>query len=107
MLNVPGLNASLRTFDCLSFSIENPPPSPHARRMSHVARARNVFDIEAAALKKVRAQLDANFDRAVDIVVEALGKRGKIIVVGIGKSGNVGRKIAATLTSTGSTSRSE
>ena len=38
------------------------------------------------------------------MLVEALQQRGKIIVVGIGKSGNVGQKIAATLTSTGSTS---
>ncbi|MBI2924924.1 MAG: KpsF/GutQ family sugar-phosphate isomerase [Verrucomicrobia bacterium] len=72
--------------------------------MSHVARAREVFDIELDALKQVRAQLDESFDRAVDAIVEALHRRGKIVVVGIGKSGNVGQKIAATLTSTGSTS---
>jgi arabinose-5-phosphate isomerase len=72
--------------------------------MSHLLRAREVFDIESAALKAVRAQLDGAFDAAVDIMVEALRQRGKIIVVGIGKSGNVGQKIAATLTSTGSTS---
>ena len=71
--------------------------------MSHLARAREVFDIELAALKKVRAQLDAAFDAAVDTIVEALKRRGKIVIVGIGKSGNVGSKIAATLTSTGST----
>jgi len=72
--------------------------------MSHLKRAREVFDIELAGLKAVRAQLDAAFDRAVDLVVSALRQRGKIVVVGIGKSGNVGQKIAATLTSTGSTS---
>jgi arabinose-5-phosphate isomerase len=72
--------------------------------MTHLALARRVFDIELAALKAVRAQLDDSFDRAVELVVDALRQRGKIIVVGIGKSGNVGRKIAATLTSTGSTS---
>ncbi len=71
--------------------------------MSHVAQARKVFDIELAALKAVRAQLDKSFDRAVETVVEALKHRGKIVIVGIGKSGNVGAKIAATLTSTGST----
>jgi len=71
--------------------------------VSHLARAREVFDIELAALKKVRAQLDAAFDAAVDTIVEALKRRGKIVIVGIGKSGNVGSKIAATLTSTGST----
>ncbi len=71
--------------------------------MSHLARAREVFDIELAALKSVRAQLDAAFDAAVDLIIAALKQRGKIVIVGIGKSGNVGQKIAATLTSTGST----
>lgn len=72
--------------------------------MNYLAEAKNVFDIELGALKKVRAQLDGSFGRAVEIIVEALRRRGKIIVVGIGKSGNVGQKISATLTSTGSTS---
>jgi len=52
----------------------------------------------------VRAQLDGSFSAAVEMIVETLRRRGKIIVVGIGKSGNIGQKIAATLTSTGSTS---
>ena len=78
--------------------------SAHARHVSHLSQARKVFDIEIAALKVVRAQLDAAVDRAVGTIVEALGRRAKIVVVGIGKSGNVGQKIAATLTSTGSTS---
>ncbi len=72
--------------------------------MSHLTRAREVFDVELAALKAVRALLDRSFDRAVDLTVDTLRRRAKIIVVGIGKSGNIGRKIAATLTSTGSTS---
>lgn len=72
--------------------------------MSHLTQARKVFDIELAALKAVRAQLDGAFVQAVDLIVETLKQRGKIIVVGIGKSGHVGNKIAATLTSTGSTS---
>jgi len=71
--------------------------------VSHLDQARKVFDIERAALKAVRTQLNSTFNRAVDVLAEALGRRGKIVVVGIGKSGNVGRKIAATLTSTGST----
>jgi len=72
--------------------------------MDHLKRARQVFDIEWAALKAVRKQLDGKFNAAVTVIVEALGQRAKIVVVGIGKSGNVGQKIAATLTSTGSTS---
>src|SRR5436190_3489592 len=71
--------------------------------MSHLNRAREVFDIELAGLKAVRAQLDQTFDRAVELMVHALRQRAKIVVVGVGKSGNVGQKIAATLTSTGST----
>lgn len=72
--------------------------------MSHLTQARKVFDIEIAAIKAVRGQLNAAFDRAVELVVATLGQRGKIVIVGIGKSGNIGQKIAATLTSTGSTS---
>ena len=71
--------------------------------MTHIAQARKVFDIELAALKAVRAQLDPSFDAAVETVIETLKRRGKMVIVGIGKSGNVGAKIAATLTSTGST----
>jgi arabinose-5-phosphate isomerase len=56
------------------------------------------------ALKAVRKQLDGAFTKAVTLVTETLRQRGKIVVVGIGKSGNVGQKISATLTSTGSTS---
>ena len=72
--------------------------------MNHLAKAREVFDIEIAALKKARAQLDKSFGLAVETIVEAVKRRGKVIVVGIGKSGNIGHKIAATLTSTGAVS---
>lgn len=72
--------------------------------MKHRERARQVLAIEAAALRAVGRQLDQAFDVAVETIVESLRKRGKVVVVGIGKSGNIGRKIAATLTSTGTTS---
>ena len=72
--------------------------------MNHLAQARKVFDIELAALKAVRAQLDGAFARAVELITETLRRHGKVIVVGIGKSGQVGHKISATLTSTGATS---
>jgi arabinose-5-phosphate isomerase len=73
-------------------------------RVSHLNQARKVFDIEMAALKAVRGQLNNSFQLAVDVLTESLSKRGKIVVLGIGKSGNIGHKISATLTSTGSTS---
>jgi arabinose-5-phosphate isomerase len=63
-----------------------------------VASARRVLDIESAALAQVSRRLDARFDRAVEIL-EAC--RGKVVVVGMGKSGIICRKIAATLASTG------
>ncbi len=53
---------------------------------------------EAQALMELIPQLDENFDKAVDMIYHC---RGKIIVTGVGKSGNVGAKIAATLSSTG------
>jgi len=71
--------------------------------VSHLSKAREVFDIELGALKSVRRLLDESFDQAVNVIMDALSRRGKVVIVGIGKSGNVGCKIAATLTSTGST----
>ncbi len=72
--------------------------------MTYLSRARQVFDIELAALKAVRSQLNRSFDDAVATICDALSRRNKVVIVGIGKSGNVGAKIAATLTSTGTTS---
>jgi arabinose-5-phosphate isomerase len=83
--------------------LKRPRLFPILHAMSHLAHARKVFAIELAALKQVRARLDHSFVRAVDLIVAALGQRGKVVIVGIGKSGNIGQKIAATLTSTGST----
>ena len=70
--------------------------------MSHLKRAREVFDVELAAVKAVRGRLNATFDKAVALITYALANRNKLVVVGVGKSGNIGRKIAATFTSTGS-----
>jgi arabinose-5-phosphate isomerase len=78
--------------------------SSRPKPVNHLAQARRVFDIELAALEAVRAQLDDAFGEAVELLARTLRQRGKIIVVGIGKSGHVGHKISATLTSTGSTS---
>ena len=69
--------------------------------MSHLKRAREVFDVELVAVKAVRGRLNATFDKAVALITYALANRNKLVVVGVGKSGNIGRKIAATFTSTG------
>jgi len=60
--------------------------------------ARDTFDIEARALLGLKARQDANFGRACQAMLEC---RGRVVVMGMGKSGHVGRKIAATLASTG------
>ncbi|HJP64059.1 MAG TPA: KpsF/GutQ family sugar-phosphate isomerase [Mucilaginibacter sp.] len=63
--------------------------------------AKRVFDIEIESLKYVAASLDDAFTGTVDAILES---KGKLIVAGVGKSGLIGRKIAATLASTGTPS---
>ncbi|MCK5506522.1 MAG: SIS domain-containing protein, partial [Thermodesulfovibrionia bacterium] len=66
--------------------------------MGIIKKAKQVFDIEIEALKKVRKNINSDFEKAVRMIHEC---KGKVIVTGIGKSGLIGRKIAATLSSTG------
>jgi arabinose-5-phosphate isomerase len=66
--------------------------------VSHIAVAQGVLGNEADALLQLSASLDQNFDRAIELL---LTTKGRVIVSGMGKSGHVGRKIAATLASTG------
>lgn len=66
--------------------------------MSSLETARRVLRIEAEALEGLARNLGAEFERALDLV---LACRGKVILTGMGKSGIVCRKIAATLSSTG------
>jgi arabinose-5-phosphate isomerase len=61
-------------------------------------KAREVIRLEAEAIAALEKRIDANFERAVDLL---LGCRGRVIVSGIGKSGIIAQKIAATLSSTG------
>ena len=60
--------------------------------------AREVLEIEAAAITGLIARLDQDFQRAVDII---LNSSGRVTVSGIGKSGHIARKIASTMASTG------
>lgn len=66
--------------------------------MDAVERGRRVLRMEREALEDVERNLDASFAAAVDVLVAC---KGRVIVAGVGKSGLIGRKIAATLTSTG------
>jgi arabinose-5-phosphate isomerase len=72
--------------------------------MDFLEKAIRVLDIEIFELKRLRDRLSESFARAVELIKEAVDARGKVVVLGIGKSGHIGAKIAATLTSTGSPS---
>ena len=75
----------------------HPPLSADA--LAHaVALAHTTFDIEAAAIVGLKAQVGEAFGQAVQLL---LATRGRVVVMGMGKSGHIGRKIAATLASTG------
>ena len=63
-----------------------------------ICSAKEVFDIEANSVLKLKDRLNDNFLRAIEIIYNS---KGKVVVTGMGKSGLVGRKIASTLCSTG------
>ena len=71
-------------------------PSPVAA--SALDLAREVLEIEAAAIIGLIPRLDEHFQRAVDIILKS---HGRVTVSGIGKSGHIARKIASTMSSTG------
>jgi arabinose-5-phosphate isomerase len=66
--------------------------------MADLALARKVLETEAAAILALVSRLDARFDRAVELLKSC---RGRVILTGMGKSGIICHKIAATLSSTG------
>ena len=74
--------------------LRNPQPTAEAIRAS----AERCFDIQIAALQALRGRIDDAFARAAGMI---LACQGRVVVTGIGKSGHVARKIAATLASTG------
>ena len=67
----------------------------------HIGVGRRVLDIEARAVDCLKDSLDDSFSAACDLMLAA---RGRVIVTGMGKSGHVGSKLAATLASTGTPS---
>lgn len=75
--------------------------SRNSRSTGDLAAARRVLDSAGEAIKSLGAGLDAQFTRAIDTI---LAVKGRVIVSGVGKSGLIGRKIAATLASTGTPS---
>lgn len=71
--------------------------------MDFLAKARWVIETEIEALRRMEGLLDGSFLKAVEILHRTCDQRGKVVVIGVGKSGNIGHKIAATLNSTGAT----
>src|SRR5438045_8852329 len=70
--------------------------------MDYLGKVRRVLDVEIVGLQRLRQRLGDDFTRAVGLIKDAVDARGKVVVVGVGKSGHIGGKIASTLTSTGS-----
>ena len=69
----------------------------------YILKGKRVIDIEIEAAQALRATLGESFIQAIESLKSTLEQRGKIVVIGVGKSGNIGHKIAATLNSTGAT----
>ncbi len=69
--------------------------------MSSLSLAKEVLQIEAEGIQALIEQLDANFDKAVSLIMNC---PSRLIITGIGKSGIIGQKISATLNSTGTAS---
>tara|TARA_B100000686_G_scaffold139975_1_gene147431 strand:+ start:29610 stop:30578 length:969 start_codon:yes stop_codon:yes gene_type:complete len=71
------------------------------KKKNHVTSAKRTLNIEAKALKKLSENLDPNFSKICEAILKS---KGKIITIGVGKSGHIAQKISATLSSTGSPS---
>ncbi|MDQ9092730.1 KpsF/GutQ family sugar-phosphate isomerase [Pseudoalteromonas haloplanktis] len=67
-------------------------------QLNFIEQGKRVLDIERQALTEIAQYLDENFNQACQLIYQC---HGRIIVVGMGKSGHIGNKIAATLASTG------
>lgn len=71
--------------------------------MTYPNQARRIIRLEIEELERLHERVGESFTQAIDMLLQCLQTRGKIIVCGVGKSGNIGRKLAATLNSTGAT----
>ena len=66
--------------------------------MTYSQRAKQIFEAEIEELHKLAATIDSSFDKAIDLIQKC---QGKVVVMGIGKTGIIGHKIASSLASTG------
>jgi arabinose-5-phosphate isomerase len=70
--------------------------------MDFVEKGREVLRLEIAELQRLAERLGSDFGAAVELLRQTINTGRKLVILGIGKSGNIGDKLAATLTSTGS-----
>ena len=70
-------------------------------RIDVIGELQRVFDLEIKTLLEVRGNIDHSYDAALELIANC---SGKVVVSGIGKSGDIGRKIVSTLVSTGTLS---
>ncbi len=70
-------------------------------KSNFITQAKEIIELEVGALQAMHEQVDTAFAQAVEIILET---RGRIVLIGMGKSGIIGQKIAATLASTGTPS---
>ena len=67
--------------------------------MEHIENAKRTFELEIQALETLKNSIDAEFEKACEIILK--NNLGRVIITGMGKSGHIGKKIAATMSSTG------
>jgi arabinose-5-phosphate isomerase len=83
----------MRSLDLVSVA-----PKEESDSCGDLSAAKRVFEFAAEAIQTLADSVDGDFSRAVDVILDV---KGRVIVSGMGKSGLIGRKIAATLASTG------
>jgi arabinose-5-phosphate isomerase len=92
-ITIPSLNGTVLPGFILRFNYIS---------MDYLEKAARVLEIEIFELQRLRQRLGKSFGNAIELLKATVDARGKIVVLGVGKSGHIGSKIAATLTSTGS-----
>ncbi len=85
-------------------SADSLPTIRPSRMMNYPDQARRVIRLEIEELENLHSRVGDDFSQAIDLLLNCVVNRGKLIVCGVGKSGNIGRKLTATLNSTGATS---
>lgn len=98
---MPKSRRASRANDATMTPVTRGSSAPEVETHPSLAEARRVLEVEAAAIRDVATRLDDNFVRAVEMILHGTGR---VVTMGIGKSGIICKKISATLASTGTPS---